>query len=537
MRPAIPTLILLSGFTFFLALGRPAISDSDEGFYAESAREMVEGGDWLTPHFNYADRWQKPILYYWLTAGTYLVAGESEWAARWWSALSGLGLVLLTWAAAQELTGRDDAAWLAGAITATCYGCFAMARLALPDLPLALFITLAIWASLEQRWVLAGTAAGLGLLVKGPIALVVPALVLVPIWWRERQRRPISVRGLAIAAIICAVIGVPWYIAMAVQHGSAYLQSFFVGDNLERFATDRFNEPRGWWFYVPIAVGGMMPWSVYLLALPWHSAVRIARRQRLLTDVEWRLLLWIAVPLLFFTISIGKQPRYILPVLPPLAILLARSITTRIVDRNRGRALTVATWGTAALYAAMAILLYRARPLFISTYPELTIAGVAVIAASAAALLWVAARRKWDRLPVIASICAALWLVSVQFGALAGTRPEPVEQMAALVAANRPAKEPVGTYQAFVRNLVFYTRFQHVDLYDEGVALNFLKSPDRVLLVARASDLPRLQSISGVSVRPIAQLKYLNAAGVRLRTVLSPIPEQDFETIVLVTNR
>ena len=75
-----------------------------------------------------------------------------------------------------------------------------------------------------------------------------------------------------------------------------------------------------------------MPWSVYLLALPWQSAVRVARRQRPLTDVEWRLLLWVAVPLLFFTISIGKQPRYILPVLPPLAILLARSMTTRIAD-------------------------------------------------------------------------------------------------------------------------------------------------------------------------------------------------------------
>ena len=543
MRRAVLTLVLLSCFTFFLGLGRPAISDSDEGFYAESAREMVEGGDWLTPHFNYADRWQKPILYYWLTAGTYLVAGEREWAARWWSALSGLGLVLLTWAAARKLTGRDDAAWLAGAITATCYGCFAMARLALPDLPLAFFITLAIWSSLEQRWLLAGVAAGLGLLMKGPIALVVPGLVLVPIWWAAYAKAsapklfPVRVRDLAVAAAVCAAVALPWYIAMTVEHGTAYLQSFFVGDNLERFATDRFNQPRALWFYAPIVAGGMMPWSVYLLALPWQSAMRVARKQRQLTDVEWRLLLWIAVPLLFFTISIGKQPRYILPVLPPLAILLARSITTRIVDRNRGRALTAATWGTAALYAAMAILLYRARPLFISTYPALTIAGVAVIAASAAALLWVAATRKWDRLPVIASICAALWLLSIQFGALAGARPEPVEQMAALVAANRRANEPVGTYQAFVRNLVFYTRFKHVDLYDEGVALNFLKSPDRVLLVTRESDLPRLQSIAGVSVRPIARLQYLNAAGVRLRTVLSPLPEQDFETIVLVTNR
>jgi len=112
-----------------------------------------------------------------------------------------------------------------------------------------------------------------------------------------------------------------------------------------------------------------------------------------------------------------------------------------------------------------------------------------------------------------------------------------VEQIAALVRAHRRANEPVGTYQTFVRNLVFYTRFKHVDLYDEGVALNFLKSPGRVLLVVRALDLPRLQAISGVAVRPIARLQYFNAASVRLRTILSPIPEQDLETILLVTNQ
>ena len=546
MRRSVLTLVLLSCFTFFLGLGRPAISDSDEGFYAEAAREMVESGDWLTPHFNYEDRWQKPILYYWLTAATYLAAGESEWAARWWSAFSGLGLVLLTWAAARTLTGRDDAAWLAGAMTATCYGYFAMARLALPDLPLTFFITLAIWSALEQRWIVAGAAAGLGLLMKGPIALAIPGIVLVPIWWREAafanvaaRRGPLraaGVRALAVAAAVCAIVALPWYVAMTLEHGTAYLQSFLVGDNLERFATDRFNEPRALWFYLPIVVGGMMPWSVYLL-VPFQSAVRVVRRQRSLTDVEWRLLLWAAVPLLFFTISIGKQPRYILPILPPLAILLARSISTRIADANRGPALTAATWGTAALYAAIAILLYRARPLLINTYPWLTLLGVGIIAACAAVLAWVALSRQWARLPLMATICAGLLLFSIQFGALAGARPEPVEQMAALVRANRRADEPIGTYQTFVRNLIFYTHFKQVDLYDEGVALNFLKSPGRVLLVVRALDLPRLQAISGVAVRPIARLQYFNAAGVRLRTVLSPIPDQDFETILLVTNR
>jgi 4-amino-4-deoxy-L-arabinose transferase-like glycosyltransferase len=544
MRRSVLTLTLLSCCTFFLGLGRPAISDSDEAFYAEAAREMVEGGDWLTPHFNYEERWQKPILYYWLTAATYAAFGASEWAARWWSAFSGLGLVLLTWSAARRLTERDDAAWLAGAIAATCYGYFAMARLALPDLPLTFFMTLAIWSALTERWLMAGAAAGLGLLMKGPVALVIPALVLVPIWWRERVFAAgtpalTGPRGkpIALAGLVCAAVALPWYAAMTLEHGTAYLQSFFVGDNLERFATDRFNEPRALWFYLPIVLGGMMPWSIYLVALPWRSLSRVAQRRRRLTGAEWRLLLWAVVPLLFFTISIGKQPRYILPVLPPLAILLARSMMTRIADPARGPALAAATWGTAALYATVALLLYRAQPLFISAYPQLTMAAVIIIASAAALLAWTATTHRWNRLPARAAASAALLLLSFQFGALAGVRPEPVERMAALVREHRHGNEPVGTYQAFVRNLVFYSRFKHVDLYDEGVALTFLKSPERVLVVLRAADLPRLQAIAGVPVRPVAELQYLNAAGVRLRTLLSPIPAQDFETILLVTNR
>src|SRR6185369_16576475 len=93
-RPVL-TLLLLSFLTFVLGLGRQAITDSDEAFYAEAAREMVESGDWLSPRFNYENRWEKPVLYYWLTAATYLVTGTTEFAARLWSGLSGIGLVLL----------------------------------------------------------------------------------------------------------------------------------------------------------------------------------------------------------------------------------------------------------------------------------------------------------------------------------------------------------------------------------------------------------------------------------------------------------
>ena len=91
MPTRVSVLVLLSIVTFFVGLGRPAITDSDEAFYAEAAREMVEGGDWITPQYNGQYRFEKPVLYYWLAALAYLVAGVSETAARVPSAMAGLG--------------------------------------------------------------------------------------------------------------------------------------------------------------------------------------------------------------------------------------------------------------------------------------------------------------------------------------------------------------------------------------------------------------------------------------------------------------
>jgi len=564
IQRSILTLLFLSSLTFFLGLGRQAITDSDEGFYAEAAREMVESGDWITPHFNYEERWQKPALYYWLTAATYRLTGPTELGARWWSALSGVGLVILTWAIARRLTGgaggrdqrrfagpnqpgprdvdiplADGTAWLAGAIVATTFGCFALARLALPDLPLAFLITLTIWSALEERWLLAGAAAALGFLMKGPLAVLIPGIVLVPVWWRERRLVTLPWRNLTLAALVFLLIAVPWYAAMTVRHGTPYLESFFVGDNFERFATDRFNEPRPLWFYLPIVAGGMLPWSMFLLVLPWPSVRDVFRRTRRLTRDELRLLVWVFVPFLFFTISIGKQPRYILPLLPPLGILLARSIGWRATSATH-RAhvpLAIATWATAVLYGALAVLLVRAEPLFITTARILTYVGIVLVATSAVALAWIALSRQWRALPVTMAASAVVVLLALQFGALAGRRPEPVEQMASLIATHRQAGEPVGVYNVFVRSLVFYTRSKQVDLFDEGRALDFLKSPERVLLVVRAGDLQRLETIAGVTAKRLGEMQYLNAANFRLRTLLAPLPDQDIERVLLVANK
>jgi 4-amino-4-deoxy-L-arabinose transferase-like glycosyltransferase len=534
LRRPVLSLLLLALLTFLLGLGRQALTDADEAFYAEAAREMVESGDWLTPHFNYQDRWQKPVLYYWLTAATYLVLGPTEFAARLWAALSGIALVLLVWRAATHMTGRDDVAWLAGAIVATCYGYLVMARAALPDLPLTFCITAGIWTALQRQWALAGAAAGLGFLMKGPVALVIPGLVLLPIWWREGTIRTLRVRDLAVAALVFAAIGLPWYVAMWMEHGPAYFESFFIGDNFERFATDRFNEPRSFWFYLPIVIGGMMPWSAFLVTLPVRSVRAVLTRARRLDRDEWRLLLWAFVPLLFYTVSIGKQPRYVLPVLPPLAILLARALAPRT---GTAADLRLATWITAALYALLAVLLVRARPLFITAFPALTWTAVFVLVGASLVLAWVAATRRFAHLPALMAATAAALLLSIQFGALAGRRPEPVEQIAAMVHAHRTGEERVGSYEVFVRNLIFYTGIQQAELFNDSHALDFMRSPDRVLLVVRRGDLHRLQEMSGLRMHALGSVQYLNTANMRLRTLLYPIPEQDLETVFLVTNR
>jgi 4-amino-4-deoxy-L-arabinose transferase-like glycosyltransferase len=551
VRRSVLALLFLSLVTFFLGLGRQAITDSDEAFYAEAAREMVEGNDWLTPHFNYEERWQKPILYYWFTAGAFAASDVTEFMARFGAALSGVGLVLLTWSIARRLLADAAAAWLAGAIAATCYGYFAMSRAALPDLPLALFITGTIWAALRATdpaeplptsWAaIAGLSAGLGFLTKGPLGVIIPAIVLIPIWWRERTRFVIRPADATVAIVLFALSGLPWYAVMWAVHGTPYLQSFFVADNLERFATTRYNDVRALWYYVPILVGGLIPWTVFALVVPWRIVRDVSQRRRRLTNVEWRLLIWTLAPLLLFTASIGKQPRYILPVLPPIAMMVGAGIASRIAaalhDRAARLELTIATLGTAAMFAAMAMLFYRARILFVSAYPAVTSTGIGVVIVAALVLTVTAVRRSWNWLPVLMPVSAALLLLTLQFGAFAGKRPEAVERIAALIHANRFGGESIGEYETFVRNLPFYTRLKQVPVTDDAGALAFLNSTDRVFLVVNRRDYARLKTLVAQPLNVIGEVTYWNTAGVRLRTLLLPRPDEDLDTVMLISNR
>lgn len=549
MSRALATVLLLGTVTLTAGLGRTAISDSDEAYYAEAGREMIQTGDWLTPHYNFEYRFQKPILFYWLVASAYLTAGVSEAAARFWSALAGLGLVWLTYAAGRrwfdEATGL-----LAGTIAATSYGYVSLARLALPDLPLACFVTAAIYfgvvaletpGAARSSTAAAGVAVALACLTKGPIGVVLPALVLTAVAIRERRTLPPWRAKLLLAAAVSVALAAPWYVAMVAIHGMAYARGFFLGDNLQRFATSRFNQPRVIWFYLPILAGGMLPWSLFFplwIAPAWQSVSRVHSIGR----AEWRCMLWAALPLIFFTVSVGKQPRYILPILPPLAVLMGRTLTIRFADATtRGASaflLRACALAGGVLLVGFGALLARARPVLVPLdNPALFHVWVALVMASGIVVASVALRSRLHHIPWTLGAAAAVTVLALQYGILAPRSDEPVIRMAALLREHRRGAELVGNYRVMVRNLVFYSGVKRVDLYDDAQAMGFLASEKPVFCLIGSKDLDRLMAKGDLKVRRLESLPYVNVAAVKLRTLLWPDPNEDVTSALLVTNR
>jgi 4-amino-4-deoxy-L-arabinose transferase-like glycosyltransferase len=556
-------LALVASLTFLAGLGRAAIGDSDEAFYAEAAREMVESGDWITPYYNYEYRFQKPILYYWMAAGTFVLIGVGEAAARFPSAFSGVALALLAYGVGRRWMG-PRVGFLAGLITATNFGYYAMARLALPDLPLAAFISLSIWGALEalraagdpaggwdsaiRRWLLlASASAALGFLTKGPVAVALPALVLFVAALADRRWRtagrhlPFGGRDLGLALGLFAVIAVPWYVAMVSVHGPGYLDRFFLDENVERFATDRYNYPRPVWFYLPIVAGGLLPWSPFMLVwLP--GAWRFLRRRVRLDGASLLLILWVLAPLAFYSVSVGKQPRYILPVLPPLAVLLAASVARRLAPaaeawNGRSPLLSVCATLSAVVLIVLGVLLHRAKPLLFALDPQTGMVATIVIFTSGLVLMLLAWTRPASWLPWTLAASSVATLLSLHFSVYSAAGLEPVQRMAAMHARVAEDAAASGTYRVFVRNLIFYTGRRQTDLTTLDELASFLSRPDRVVSVVPADALEPLQEQYGIEPVVLGSVLYFNPAGVRLRTLLWPEPAEDLETVLLVANR
>ena len=343
----------LAGFCaylFFFGLGSFGLVGADEPRYAQVAREMLARHDWITPTINGVPWLEKPVLYYWGAMLSYSLFGVSDWAARVPSAVAASAMVVAAYLFMRRL--RPGSQLDAALIAASSAGVIGFARAASTDMSLTATFVMGMlawytWRDSERRIWLATfyVLMALGTLAKGPVAPALAALIIVVFALARREVRLVA-RTLwwpGIAAFL--VVSLPWYLAVQAKTGT-FFRVFLLEHNLERFGSNLFQHRQPFWYYLPVLVLGVMPWTVMLLraffpaaraagemasngtaeAVPLRKVEEHYPAAEAARDFRIFLLAWAAVPLVFFTFSQSKLPGYILPAIVPLTILVAERL-------------------------------------------------------------------------------------------------------------------------------------------------------------------------------------------------------------------
>jgi 4-amino-4-deoxy-L-arabinose transferase-like glycosyltransferase len=322
--------LALCALVWFCGLEFRGLFAPDEGRYADIAREMLQSGDWVTPRLNGLKYFEKPPLQYWATAAIFALFGVDEWTARLWPALTGFLGILFAAFAGSRLAPRSSPASTA-LIFAGSWGYFLGAQFLTLDMGLTFFLSVALLAFLlgrragiapgaERGWtLLAWGAMGLAVLSKGLVGAVLPAIALAAYVAVERDwtlpRRLHCTRGLALFAVIV----LPWFVLVQLRKPE-FSRFFFVHEHFERYLLPYHHRPGPWWYFIPVLLLGLLPWTVGIpaaIANGWKAREPGFKFDRFL-------IIWAVVVVVFFSASQSKLPGYVLPAFPALLLLFAR---------------------------------------------------------------------------------------------------------------------------------------------------------------------------------------------------------------------
>jgi 4-amino-4-deoxy-L-arabinose transferase-like glycosyltransferase len=379
-------LILPLLLLYLLQLGGVGLLGPDEPRYASIGREMARSGDWITPRLDGQAWFEKPPLAYWLTALGHLLHLPDEWAARLPEGLLSVAFLAFFYAIlAREFS--PPVALAATAILSTSAGWMAYSFAALTDLPMSAALGAAMLLTLfdtkpNRGWI-AGALLGLAILGKG----FVPLVLFAPLLLIARGRRLATLAG-------AIVVAAPWYLLCWMRNGGAFWDDLFWKQHVARFLTPSLEHVQPFWYYLPILLAGLFPWT--------PLAALLARR-KVYDDVRVRLLAaWVVYGLVFFSVARNKLPGYVLPLLPALAIVLAVALE---------KAPSKQWW----LAACAALLI--ALPTVAGVLPDALLSGLSrasvafapggLIFALAAAGVWWLARRQQTELAILAVALAA----------------------------------------------------------------------------------------------------------------------------------
>lgn len=463
------TLLLVAcGVVWFAVLGIRPLFNPDEGRYAQIPAEMLATGDYTVPHLNGLIYLEKPPLQYWATALTLKVFGHNEWGARSYTAGTAAAMVWFIYLLGVRGYSRERGL-LAALMTSSMLLFVFMGQLITLDMALASFLTLACISfaiaqlqrdqtpSYSERWMLlCWTAMAAATLTKGLVGIVIPGTVLLlyTLWQRDTQtwRHLALSKGIAIYALLV----VPWFIAVERAEPGA-VNFLIVREHFQRYLTRMHERYHPWWYFMMILAVGSLPWIAQIaraLAQGWRATAPSGR-------FDLSRLLWVnaVFTLVFFSLSDSKLPPYILPILPPLALLGAR------LDPSGARDLKVSAWvqGGLACALGLAIVLYGQKSLVgdqaftFSTLRPWLIAIAVMMCLLAAITLW---QLKHNIVRAAQTLGAGGFLIAITLiiGAANGINQRYSAKTLLAAAGPLEPNAPIYTVDTFDWTMPFYTQ-------------------------------------------------------------------------------
>jgi 4-amino-4-deoxy-L-arabinose transferase-like glycosyltransferase len=328
------------GVLFGFRLGGRSLANPDEGRNAEIPREMLASGNWVTPQLNGVNYFEKPPLMYWTAAGSIAVFGANEWAVRAVPALFALGGVLLTYAATRKLYGRG-AGLAAALVQGTSLFYFILSHALILDMAVSVLMSTTLFCFIlgvreppgwRRRWLFYGlyASAALATLTKGLMGFLLTGAVMflwLLVFNQWKRLRPLYLPS---GALLFLAVAAPWH-ALAALHNPMWMHRYFVYEHFERFTSAAANRPGPWWYFVPIVLLGLFPWTGFLCG-GMRAAGQGGWADRAKNADSWFFLTWAGFMFLFFSASQSKLPPYILPVFPALAVLIGRRLAQAVTE-------------------------------------------------------------------------------------------------------------------------------------------------------------------------------------------------------------
>ena len=534
---------------YFVRLGASSLWDSNETFYTETPREMIESGDYVNPTFNYNARLNKPPFSYWVVLPFYRLFGVSEGVERLPIALGALVMILTAFELGRVLSSTE--AGLLAALCLTIAPRFLMfSRRILIDVYVAMFMSLALlmFALAETRparrrayLLLMYVFVGFGVLTKGPAAALLPAIVLVV--YLAIHRRLKSLRDLMLPAGSAIVAGIvlPWYVAIYAQHGWGHIASFILKDNLSRYTEQVWGPSRGFFFYIPVIAGDLFPWSLFLLPLLWIAGRLLWRRARKTNteealqrsfSMETRtlslLVVWIIVIVGFFSFSRSKEDLYILPVYPAIAALVGAAVAGPRIGATRWTALALGL--TLAVVGGFLLVLLGDGNQPYSLAGSDWIASFCLIGGATSAIAALLSKPRPAALATAITLTACNWVFALRV-LPDFERYKPVRPLCEVIASQAPPDALVGYYQTAFPSMVFYLRRPIFEYYYPDEIENAFRSGKEVFCVMTESDFEAVRRRLPAETRVLASRPIFQ---VKLKGILDKVEPP---RVVLISNK